>query len=191
MKNNTTRLLLLAGISALLLLAVACAGSSAAAPTPSQTSAEATPTAVTADDSGPSAIEGTVTGPDGKPVAGIRIAIVSGTAPFPEMAPSTDEKGYYRLSSLQPGTYEVAVRDDQGGEAGLESAVVKGGEITRLDFSISVGAATDAQDLLPPKPVIRLRYSGQLHDGVQGSYCWPDFQNPDGSVVGLCADKVS
>ena len=191
MKINTTRLVRLAGLSAIFLLAVACAGSGAAAPTPSQTSAEATPTAATADDSGLSAIEGAVTGTDGKPVAGIRIAIVSGTAPFPEMAPSTDEKGYYRLSSLQPGTYEVAVRDDQGEEAGLESAVVKGGEITRLDFSISVDAATDTQDTLPPKPVIRLRYSGQLHDGVQGSYCWPDFQNPDGSVVGICADKIS
>ena len=37
---------------------------------------------------------------------------------------------------------------------------------------------------------MRLRYAGQVHDGVEGSYCWPDHRQDDGSMVGICADKI-
>lgn len=85
----------------------------------------------------PGEIEGTVTGPHGEPVAGMRVGIVSGTEPFLEIAPETDEKGHYRLSSIAPGTYEVAVHDKQGRRVGLKSVGVKSGETATLDFSIS------------------------------------------------------
>jgi hypothetical protein len=38
---------------------------------------------------------------------------------------------------------------------------------------------------------MRLRHAGQLYDGAQSSYCWPDFRADDGSVVAVCADKLS
>jgi len=180
---------ILLALSVVILVAAACAGQGAAAPKPTAappSTVTASPTPV--NNSTPGAIEGTVTGLDGQPVVGMRMGIVSGTAPYPEIGPSTDEKGYYRLSGLTPGTYEVAVHDDQGGRVGLKSVVVNSGETATLDFSVSVGAATETQALLPPLPVIRLRYSGRLHDGVEGSRCWPYKRAADGSVVGLCAD---
>ena len=60
------------------------------------------------------------------------------------------------------------------------------GETATLDFSISVGAATETEAPPPSRPVMRLRYSGQLYDGVQGSHCWPVSQA--GGVGVLCAD---
>ncbi len=106
------------------MLVMACAGLETAEPTP-------------AGESKPGEIEGTITGPDGEPVAGMRVFIVSGTAPFPEIAPEPDEKGHYRLSGIAPGTYKVAVHDKQGRRVGLKSVGVKSGETSTLDFSIS------------------------------------------------------
>ena len=37
---------------------------------------------------------------------------------------------------------------------------------------------------------MRLRHAGQVHDGVKGSYCWPDSRADDGSVVAICVDKL-
>ena len=97
---------------------------------------------VLAGESKPGEIEGTVTGPDDEPVAGMRVFIVRGTAPFPEIAPETDENGHYRLSSVAPGTYEVAVHNKQGQRVGLKSVGVKSGETDTLDFSVSKVASS-------------------------------------------------
>ncbi len=121
-------------LPAVLLVVAACTG---------QGEAEPTQTPTPAGESRSGGIEGAVTGPDGEPIAGIRVAIVSGTAPFPEIAPETDEKGHYRLSGIAPGTYEVAVHDDQGQRVGFESVVVTAGKTVTLDFSVSVGAAAE------------------------------------------------
>jgi len=86
-------------------------------------------------------IEGTVTEANGKPVAGMRVIIVSGTTGFPEMAAITNEEGYYRLGSIPPGTFEVAVHDMEGKRIGLESVVVRSGETSTLDFVVPVAAA--------------------------------------------------
>ena len=113
------------------LLVVACSGGSYdAAPTP-------------VGDSGPGGIEGTVSGLDGKPVAGMRIAIVGGTASFPEIAPETDREGYYRIGGVPPGTFEVAVHDRDGQRIGLASVTVMSGETATLDFSVSATAGEE------------------------------------------------
>ncbi len=88
-------------------------------------------------------IEGTVTDLDSKPVAGIRVWIVSGTTGFPEMAPETNEEGYYQIGSVPPGTFEVAVHDREGNRIGLESVVVRSGETSTLNFTVSTGLITD------------------------------------------------
>ena len=91
-------------------------------------------------------IEGTITDLDSKPVAGIRVGIVSGTTGFPEMAPETNEEGYYQSGSVPPGTFEVAVHDREGNRIGLESVVVRSGETSTLNFTVSTGKITDDQD---------------------------------------------
>ncbi len=90
-------------------------------------------------------IEGTVTDLNGKPVAGMRVGIVSGTTGFPEMAPETNEEGYYQIGSVSPGTFEVAVHDREGNRIGLQSVVVRSGETSKLNFTISTGKITEEQ----------------------------------------------
>ncbi len=99
------RLAITAAVVVVSLGAVACGGGSD----------EATPTPVSKERSG--SIEGAVTGPDGEPIGGLRVFIIGGTAPFPEIAPETDDAGLYQLAGVPPGTFQVAVHDRQGGES--------------------------------------------------------------------------
>ena len=117
------------------LLVVACSGGSD----------DTTPIPI--GENGLGGIEGTVNGPDGEPVAGMRIAIVGGTAPFPEIAPETDQEGHYQIGGVSPGTFDVAVHDRDGQRIGLGSVTVKRGETATLDFSVS---ATSGGDNAPP-----------------------------------------
>jgi imidazolonepropionase-like amidohydrolase len=91
-------------------------------------------------------IEGTVTDLNDKPVAGMRVGIVSGTTGFPEMAPETNEEGYYQIRSVPPGTFEVAVHDREGNRIGLESVVVKSGETSALNFIASAEKVFDEEE---------------------------------------------
>lgn len=79
-------------------------------------------------------IEGVVKDADGKPMLGMRLGIVSGTAPFPEIAPVTNEDGVYRFPAVPPGAFSVAVHDEQGNRVALQSVEVKSGEASKLDF---------------------------------------------------------
>ncbi len=56
------------------------------------------------------------------------------TAPFPELAPETNENGGYQFPGLSPGTFEIAVHDRQGNRLVLKKAEVRSGEASRLDF---------------------------------------------------------
>ncbi len=100
-----------------------------------QGSDEATPSAVGGGEPGGS-IAGIVTDLDGAPVAGVRVGIVSGTAAFPEIAPETDQGGFYQINSVPPGTFQVGVHDRDGQRIGLESVVVKSGETASRNFSV-------------------------------------------------------
>ncbi len=82
------------------------------------------------------AIQGTVTGADGKPVAGMRVSIVSGTTGFPEILALTNEKGRYTISSVPAGRFEVAVHDMEGKVVASGSVIVRDGETAILDFSV-------------------------------------------------------
>ena len=94
-------------------------------------------------DSGVGSIDGTVTSLNGEPVVEVRVAIVSGTASFPEIAPETDEAGHYQIGGVSPGTFEVAVYDSNGQSIGQASATVTSGETATLDFSVSTVAGGD------------------------------------------------
>ena len=76
---------------------------------------------------------------------GMRVAIVAGAAPFPEMSPETDGEGHYRLGGVSPGTFQVAVHSRGGERIGFQSVVVKSGETAMLNFSASVGTEDKAQ----------------------------------------------
>jgi|GEM_PF-1760439 len=52
-------------------------------------------------------IQGIVTNQQGKPIAGVAVAIVEGTASWPEIAAVTNEKGEFSLGNLANGSYTV------------------------------------------------------------------------------------
>ena len=104
-----------------------------------QSSDEGTPAAGSGGKLG--AITGFVTDIEGQPVAGMRVGIVSGTAAYPEIAPETDEGGSYRINSVPPGSFEVAVHDRDGHRIGLASVIVTSGEMASRNFSVSLGVA--------------------------------------------------
>lgn len=81
-------------------------------------------------------IEGVVQDANGRPVLGMRLSIVNGTAPFPEIAPVTKEDGVYHFPAIPPGTFDVAVHNRQGNRIALRSVEVRSGEASKLDFII-------------------------------------------------------
>jgi len=131
------RLAITATVVVLSLGAVACSSGS--------DSATATPVG----NERPGSIEGSVTGPDGKPIGELRVFIVGGTAPFAEIASETNDTGLYQIAGVPPGTFQVAVHDRQGERIGVESIDVRSGETSRLNFSISTDATGgDGNDLV-------------------------------------------
>lgn len=81
-------------------------------------------------------IGGKVTDTEGAPGAGLRLGIVSGTVPFPEITPFSSSDGSYLFSDIQPGTFKVAVYDDDGNVLRQHSVEVRNGETSTLDFSV-------------------------------------------------------
>ena len=158
------RLAITAAVAVASLGAVACGSGSDGA------------TATPVSDERPGSIEGAVTGPDGEPVGGLRVSIVSGTAPFPEIAPETDDAGLYQIPGVPPGTFQVAVHDNQGERVGVESIDVMSGETFTLNFSIStdttgvvsgpvigVGPGISIGEALTSNLTGPLLVNGQLH----------------------------
>ena len=74
---------------------------------------------------------------NGGPVPAMRLGIVNGTAPFPEIGPVTNEDGVYRFPAIPPGTFDVAVHDRQGNRIALQSVEVRSGEASKLDFALT------------------------------------------------------
>ena len=132
------------------------------------------------------AIEGTVTDERGGPALGVRVVIVNGTADFPEIAPVTDEQGFYRIGGVTPGTFEVAFHDRNGNRIGLDSITVIGGETSTLDLQIVVshgGPVTDYVSL-----VDSLRAAGATVDPA-GTISQPFFV-PQGQLLTVNEEAV-
>ena len=149
---------------------------------------EPTSTPVIADRAG--GIEVILTDLEGGPVAGLQVEIIGGTAAVPEITAETDDDGHYRFTGVPAGTFRVAVRDKDGQIVEWEKVNVGSGDTVTLSFSVPARGSAGKQGALPPLPVMRLRHAGQVYDGAEGSYCWPHSRTDDGSVVGLCADKI-
>ena len=120
----------------------------------------------------PGGIEGTVTDTEGKPIAGMRVSIVSGTTPFPEIAVETNEDGFYRIGSVPPGTFEVGVHDRAGNRVAQQRVTVRSGAPSTLNFAIPV--QTDEQFLVADLPITGISieilesFPLQIHVTVKG-----------------------
>jgi hypothetical protein len=68
-------------------------------------------------------IRGTVTNLQGTPIEDVAVAIVEGTASYPEIAAMTNEKGEFGLGGLENGTYTVQAM--YAGRTGRAEAVIR------------------------------------------------------------------
>ena len=74
-----------------------------------------------------SCIDGVVVDTEGNYQNGLTVTIISDTAPFPEIAATTNSDGYFRICSICKGTYTVAAHRD-GIQLGTGVALVRGGQ---------------------------------------------------------------
>lgn len=94
--------------------------------------------APTADGQG---VEGRITDREGRPIAGALVVPRSldvPSPPIPEIAIVSDEEGRYAWR-LPPGRYEIAV-SAAGYRGAVKEAVVRAGQVTRLDFVLERSA---------------------------------------------------
>ncbi len=92
------------------------------------------------------AVTGRVTDPSGAVIPGVAVVLVNeGTSV--ENRTETNEEGYYRLPSIQPGAYRLTI--EKTGfkpvrETGLQLIV---GQVARLDYALQVGAMTESVEV--------------------------------------------
>lgn len=91
-------------------------------------------------------VTGRVTDPSGAVIPGVTVVLTNeGTAI--ENRTETNEEGYYRLPSVQPGSYRLSI--EKAGfkpirESGLQLIV---GQVARLDYTLQVGAVTESVEV--------------------------------------------
>lgn len=99
----------------------------------------ADPSAGSAEAAEPAADVGAVTGrvldQDGRPVAGVSVAVASSPGPHPDLAALTTSDGEFRLSRLPVGTVVLAAR--QSGRSGSAAADVVAGGTSEIEIEIS------------------------------------------------------
>lgn len=85
-------------------------------------------------------ISGVVTDPSGAVIAGATVATISLSAGGKRTA-TTNEQGYFLISSLQPGEYRLTFEYQGFANAVVERVVVEVGQTARVDVKMSLAAA--------------------------------------------------
>lgn len=98
-------------------------------------------TATIAAQTGQGSINGRVTDPQGAHVAGAQV-VVTNTSTQVQNATKTDHDGSYNVTSLDPGTYSVAVNQTGFKRAVVNSVIVSAGAAVETDVPLSIGEAS-------------------------------------------------
>ena len=85
---------------------------------------------------GTGGIEGIVSDDSGKPIPGYSVSIIKGSTGFPEIAAITGKDGQYSIGSVPPGVFTLGVRGEMGKLLAEDTVSVRGGETSRLDFTV-------------------------------------------------------
>jgi hypothetical protein len=86
---------------------------------------------------GTGSVEGVVSDDGGNPLPGHSVSIIQGSVGFPEIAAITGADGYYSIGNIPPGVFTLGVHRMTGDLLAKDTILVRGGETTRLDFSVS------------------------------------------------------
>lgn len=98
-------------------------------------------------------IRGTVTDPQGAVVPNASITVTNiGTNKTDTI--TSDENGTFRVSNLQPGNYNVNVKQTGFGDFTAPNIVVEVGQITSIDAALSVAGSNTTVEVTAEAPVI-------------------------------------
>jgi protocatechuate 3,4-dioxygenase beta subunit len=79
-------------------------------------------------------VTGVVQDESGVPLPGATVYIVSGTGSWPDIAALTNDRGEYKLSGMNPGSYVVEVHHDDFVSASASVGVSE--EPSRVDITL-------------------------------------------------------
>ncbi|MEO5937314.1 MAG: TonB-dependent receptor, partial [Terriglobales bacterium] len=91
-------------------------------------------------------IQGTVKDPQGAVVSGATVEVTS-PALLGSKKATTDANGYYRISNLPPGVYDVTVTAASFGSAKQTGVKLDTGSLPSLNFSMKVGGSTEVVEV--------------------------------------------
>ena len=92
-------------------------------------------------------IEGTVQDPQGGVVPGLTVTVTGVNTAYSRTI-ATDDKGFYRLSQVPPGTYVVSTQAKAGfSSAKVEGVEVKLGRSTAIDITVKAGDVAAVVDV--------------------------------------------
>jgi len=86
---------------------------------------------------GTGGVAGVVSDVGGNPIQDVSVSILRGSAGFTEIAAITGADGSYSIGSIPPGVFTLGVRDETGELLAEDSVFFRGGETSRLDFTVS------------------------------------------------------
>jgi hypothetical protein len=98
-------------------------------------------TATMAAQTGQGSINGRVTDPQGAHVAGAQV-VVTNTSTQIQNTTKTDHDGSYNVTSLDPGTYSIAVNQTGFKRAVVDNVIVSAGAAVETDVPLSIGEAS-------------------------------------------------
>lgn len=144
------------------------------------------------DETSDSGIEGNITDSSGKPAPKMTLLIAEGTADFPDTPVESNAEGYYQISKVPEGTFEVVVLDKKGNRFGNKNVRVRHGKCSRADFVVPVDKEDFIIDEMPVEDMsINLleSFPYQVHvvvNGVLSDGCTTIneiTQNRDGNTI--------
>lgn len=101
------------------------------------------------------AINGRVTDPQGAVVPNASVKVTN-TGTNSAVTVTANDDGAYRVTNLQPGTYNVEISSGGFAVSRAENIVVEVGKSTNIDVKLTVGTATAEVEVTAEAPVINL-----------------------------------
>jgi hypothetical protein len=110
-------------------------------------------------------VEGTITDPTGKVVAGATVTLTDKRTGASQTATSSDA-GVFRFGSLVPGEYSLTIEGAGFAKANVEKLTVQVGTVARADVQMKVGGATETVNVDIGDTEAQVDTTRQTVDGV-------------------------
>jgi carboxypeptidase family protein/TonB-dependent receptor-like protein len=108
------------------------------------------------------ALTGVVRDPSGAAIPGVTVAVTDLASDRQRTALSSSD-GVYTVASLSPGDYRVSAELTGFKTVTRDGIRLRTGEVTRIDFDMSIGAVTDSVTVNADAPALRSEQAGLGH----------------------------